>query len=298
MADVNSTTSPDTCDVTVIVPAYNAAHSIGASLLSIAAQTLPPARIIVVDDGSSDGTAEAVEALRNEMKEIDLTLVRQDNKGAGAARNHALFAATTGYVAFLDADDRWAPRKLEDSFARIRDGNYTLVAHDFLQAPPNGPETYVPCAALYRAAATTSIYHGLYRKGFIGTSTVVAKRRALVDAGGFDESLFAAQDFDLWLKVLADPAATCLVFDLPLTHYLKNASGITSNIEERLNCTMRVAKRHYSTLSRHPGAASWVSFTYRWVAVHYEAFTAYRARRQTVRALWTLLKSPLTLCRN
>lgn len=286
---------PELSGVTVIVPAYKAAATIGGTLRSIAAQTVKPDAVIVVDDGSPDGTADAVEAMRAEMNGIDLTLIRQGNKGAGAARNRALFAATTPLVAFLDADDRWAPTKLERSLVHLRRGDLVLVSHDFWQAAPGGEETLVPCAALFDAAKKTSAYHGLYRKGFIGTSTVVARREALTAAGGFDETLFAAQDFDLWLKALADPAASFVVFNEPLTHYLKNAGGITSNVAKRLECTLRVAARHYPTLRRHPGASALKSRLYRTLAVHYEAFNAYRARGNVAGAIGVAVACPFRL---
>lgn len=281
--------------VTVIVPAYKAVVTIGQALRSIAAQTVKPDAVIVVDDGSPDDTAEAVEALRSEMIGIDLTLIRQENKGAGAARNRALFAATTPLVAFLDSDDRWSPTKLERSLLHLRSGEYVLVSHDFMQAAPDAEEVLVPCAALYNAACKTNAYHGLYRKGFIGTSTVVAKREALTAAGGFDETLFAAQDFDLWLKALADPGVSFNVFDEPLTHYMKNADGITSNVARRLECTLRVAARHFLTLRRHTGQSALNSRLYRVLAVHYEALSAYRARGEIVYALGVIMVCPFRL---
>lgn len=279
-------------DVTVIVPAYKAVDTIAATLRSIAEQTASPAHVIVVDDGSPDATADVVERLKNEMNGIALSLIRQENRGAGAARNCALFAATTPLVAFLDSDDRWATAKLERSLVHMNSGSYTLVAHDFLQAPPGGTETLVACSALFLEATKTNAYHGLYRKGFVGTSTVLAERQALIDAGGFDETLFAAQDFDLWLKVLADPEKRFSVFDEPLTHYTQNASGITSNIDKRLECTLRVAKRHFGALSKHTGVSPLSSFLFRMLAVHYEAYTACRAKGQNFRALSCVLSLP------
>lgn len=287
---------PEPADVSVVIPAYRAAATIGRALAGVAAQTVRPRQVVVVDDGSDDDTAERARAMAPEMAGVALTVIRQDNAGAGAARNRGLAEATGAFVAFLDADDEWLPEKLERSLAELAAGDLTLVAHDFIRREPDGREHTVRCADLFRAAEGGSVYHGLYRRGFIGTSTVVARRQALVDAGGFDETLGTAQDFDLWLKVLADPAARLGLFDAPLARYAVTPGGITSNVERRLACTLAVARRHVPNLKRHPGSA-WRSLVFRVVAVHYEAVAAYRRRGRILAALATGLRLPVNLLR-
>ena len=102
----------DVADVTVVIPAFQAENTIDRALASVLAQTVLPRAVIVVDDGSTDGTMAAAEAWRAKIDKIDLRVVRQPNAGAGAARNRALRDAKTRYVAFLDSDDTWMPRKL------------------------------------------------------------------------------------------------------------------------------------------------------------------------------------------
>ena len=97
----------DAAPVSVIIPAFNAAKSIERALRSVALQTLPPSEVIVVDDGSSDDTTAVAKAMQDEFHETQLVVISQPNKGAGAARNRAVEAATELYVAFLDADDEW-----------------------------------------------------------------------------------------------------------------------------------------------------------------------------------------------
>jgi glycosyltransferase involved in cell wall biosynthesis len=91
-----------------IMPAYNTEAYISDAILSIRAQTLPPSEIIVVDDGSTDRTAEIVAGLG-----ADIRLIRQENRGSGPATNAAIAAVTTGLIAGLDSDDIWLPHKLE-----------------------------------------------------------------------------------------------------------------------------------------------------------------------------------------
>ena len=95
------------------MPAYNAERTIVRTLDSIAGQTVKPKEVIIVDDGSTDKTAENAETMRPRMNGVDLIIIRQEHKGAGAARNRALQEAGSDYVAFLDADDEWLPEKLE-----------------------------------------------------------------------------------------------------------------------------------------------------------------------------------------
>jgi glycosyltransferase involved in cell wall biosynthesis len=102
--------------VSVIMPARDAERYVGEALRSILEQTRPPDQVIVVDDGSGDGTAEVVETYRERV-----TLLRRDHGGVGAAINSGLVAADGELIAFLDADDLWTPRKLEVQCAALAD---------------------------------------------------------------------------------------------------------------------------------------------------------------------------------
>ncbi|WP_136659100.1 glycosyltransferase family 2 protein [Nitratireductor sp. XY-223] len=95
-------------DYTVLVPAFNAEDTIAEALDSILSQTIPPKRVIVVDDGSTDGTARAVAAYGNQV-----TLIKQENRGVAAATNVAIRAVKTPLMAALDADDIWHADKME-----------------------------------------------------------------------------------------------------------------------------------------------------------------------------------------
>src|SRR5262249_54477519 len=100
--------------LTVIVPTYNRERTVPAALASVLRQTFASLRVLVVDDGSSDGTAAVVEAARDPR----IRLIRHEsNRGAAAARNTGIRAARTRYVAFLDSDDLWAAEKLARQLA-------------------------------------------------------------------------------------------------------------------------------------------------------------------------------------
>tara|TARA_R110000751_G_scaffold271365_2_gene371321 strand:- start:164684 stop:165370 length:687 start_codon:yes stop_codon:yes gene_type:complete len=95
-------------DYSVVIPAYNAADTIGEAVHSVLAQSIPPAEIIVVDDGSTDQTAAVVTSLS-----VPITLIQQENKGCGEATNTGFRAVKTPLLASLDADDIWLPDKMK-----------------------------------------------------------------------------------------------------------------------------------------------------------------------------------------
>ena len=279
--------------ISVIVPAHRAEKTICRALKSVANQTRIPAEIIVVDDGSKDGTALAAEAMRDCMGGINLKVLRQDHQGAGAARNTALREARLEYVAFLDADDEWLPKKLERSMQVISQTDSILVSHDYIRRERNGRETIINgCSRKF--SRCNEPYLELYRLGYIATSGVVVRREAVIAAGGFDETLQAAQDFALWLKMLSKPNVSFVVFPGALLRYNRTRGSISSYTERRLHCTLQIARQFFPTIverSSFPLLILW----YRIIAVHYEAVCAYVGQRRIGAALGVILRSPINL---
>ncbi len=265
-------------DISVIIPAYQAERSIERAIRSAAHQTYQPCEIIVCDDGSHDKTLDVIKALEDAVNGVPIKVLMQSNKGAGAARNHAIRKAASRWIAFLDADDEWLPEKLEHSVAEIQKSDLILVAHSFTQIAPDGDETLIDCKR--RFSESDDPLRALYRYGFIATSTVVVRKSAVTDCGGFDETLAAAQDFDLWLKVLSQKGARFAVFAAPLMRYTVSDGGITSHTMRRLDCTLRVAKDHQK---------SYADLVFRIIAIHYEALNAYRRGKMPLKMAWVLM---------
>ena len=279
-------------DVTVIIPAWSAENTIVRALESVARQTLRPRACVVVDDGSPDGTQAAALAYGVRMGGVALTVIRQDNAGAGAARNRGMMEARTNFVAFLDADDEWLPKKLARCMARLVNSETVLVAHDSF-AVSDGRETRLNCASRFRAGFDAP-YVELYRRGYIGTTTVVARRDAVLAAGGFDTGLPNAQDFDLWLAMLRSPGTNFEVFDEALSRYHITAGSIMSHIERRRRCCLEIALRYAPDLKCHPGMPL-VSLWFRVLAIHKEAVAAHRTRGETAWAIRAVLLAPAAM---
>lgn len=178
--------------VSVIIPTYNAALYVTASIESALNQTYKPIEVIVVDDGSTDDTVERVRAFGDQV-----TLYQQKNAGAAAARNQGAKLATGKWLAFLDADDSWAPEKLERQLNHVGHMVWSHTDSLFIGDGHSGNVTGSSRAPQYGG----SILPKLIVNNFIGTSTLIMRREVFIEMGGFDPALRALQDWDLWLRI-------------------------------------------------------------------------------------------------
>lgn len=285
---------PEFADVSVITPAYNNAATVARALASIAAQTVPPREVIVVDDGSIDDTAEVVRAMVPRMNGVRLRLFRQQNNGAGAARNQALAAASGTWLAFLDADDEWLPIKLERSLAMVESGLYDMIAHDVVVID-GGEERVVDCFSRWRTNPSDP-FRSLFQRGFISSSTVLLRRSVAVAVGGFDPDLRSAQDYELWLAVLAKIGARFQVFPESLLRYYVAPQGITSHIDRKVRCSIAILLRHMGNLKSLPGPVLKPLFM-RLAAIHLEAIRGHRQQGAVGKAAGCLVSLPFTCLR-
>jgi glycosyltransferase involved in cell wall biosynthesis len=189
--------------VAVIVPAYRATF-LAEALESVFTQSRPADEVIVVNDGSPDRT-ELMQAIAPYAGR--LTLLSQENLGAGAARNHGLRATTAEFIGLLDADDRWLPSFLAEQLGVLRSSSteLDLVYTDGLligQSPLAGRTFMSTCPS----ADAVTLERLLSQECTVLLSSVVARRAAIVAVGGFDESLRRGQDFDLWLRMARNGA--------------------------------------------------------------------------------------------
>lgn len=215
---MNSVTAPR---VSVIIPAYNTAQYIGDTLASVFAQTFRAFEVLVINDGSTDTPAlEAVLA----PYAAQLRYVRQANGGASRARNTGLRLARGEYVALLDSDDQWLPEFLAVQVARLDADPQLAVSYAnawlFGETPHAGRDymSLLPSTGPVTLRALVE-----QRCNVLG---VVARRAALEAVGPFDESLSTAEDFDLWLRLLAQ--GWRIVYDQqPRWRYRKRAGSLT-----------------------------------------------------------------------
>lgn len=186
----------NTPTVSVIIPTHNRAHLISRAIRSVLEQTFQDLEVIVVDDGSTDGTEEAVKVFTDPR----LRFIRHErNRGGSAARNTGIRAARGEYIAFLDSDDEWLPGKLAEQLRVFaEDPDCGAVYTDILCVYRDGT---VEAPPLGRRPEGRILRH-LLASNIVGTtSSVMVKRCCFEVAGLFDEALPSCQDWDMWIKI-------------------------------------------------------------------------------------------------
>lgn len=227
--------------LSIIIPAYNAEAYLRETVDSALAQTHPDVEVIVVDDGSTDGTRAILDSYGDRI-----VAVTQPNGGPAAARNHALRLATGEYVGLLDADDLWAPTRAERCLALLEaDPSLTGVLTDSWRFSDDP------------AAATECIYRdrrgGVFpardeqlaasARGNFLTASVFVRREVVVALGGFDPAIFGAEDYDLWCRILLAGGAFALVEE-PLSWYRVVEGSVSSNRSRQWRVHLQVFDKH------------------------------------------------------
>jgi len=184
--------------VSVVIPAYNCAQYISETLESILAQSFADYEIILVNDGSPD-TQDLERVLMPYMNGI--RYLKQENSGPSAARNRGITEARGKYVAFLDSDDRWLPEHLERQMRLLEDdARLGLVYADGIVTIGGAPVR--TCFQINRQTRPVTFEVLVQEDSTVVTSTTVARRDALLEAGLFDNRFRHGEDFDLWARVL------------------------------------------------------------------------------------------------
>lgn len=218
-------------DVSVVIPVRDGLPDVLDAVESALAQSVAPAEIVIVDDGSTDGSADAVERRFGER----VRLVRGRFGSAAAARNAGAAAARGEWIAWLDADDLWLPDKLatvQRTLAAAPSADWFFSDGAFRTLDG---QLHASWFALY--ADVVEPYVGrpiaqLLEVNFVLTSSVVVRRSAFADVRGFDEGLSHAEDLDLWIRLARrGPAAASR---RALVRYQHRAGGLTRQTEQRL----------------------------------------------------------------
>lgn len=195
---------PPRCSI--IIPTHDCAEYLSAALSSIVVQGIDDLEILVVDDASTDDTPALLAAWGGAIE--GLRVLRTERLGPAGARNHALAEARAPLIAFLDADDVWLAGKLAPQLA-LHEARPEVVMSftDYRHVGPDG-EDRGGCFAFWNRPAPSEAFSvlpdpwsTLLGCNLVGTSTVVARRDALVAVEGFDRGMPSSEDWDLWLKL-------------------------------------------------------------------------------------------------
>jgi len=229
--------------VSVVIPAFNAKRFVGAAIDSVLAQSVSGAEVIVVDDGSSDGTDALVRAYGPRVRYL-----RQENAGVAIARNNGLSESRAEYVAFLDADDAWLPEKLEKQTSALR-------AHPGKRACYSAfvvADSDLRPLRVHRSPRRSGLLEDLLLLGnVIGTpTTVLCDRELLVRTGGFDPGLSQCADWDLWIRL---SLLTEFVYvDEPLAVYRQHAASMSQDLLRYERDVFRVLDKAFGSHTLPP----------------------------------------------
>ena len=208
--------------ISVIIPCFNSEITIEKTIYSVFNQTFKPTEIICVDDGSSDSTVNILNKLK-QVSPIDLSfiIIQQENSGPSRARNNAVIRSNCEYIAFLDSDDVWHPKKLEIIFQLTLKYNLDFLYH--LYSPlPCKEDIFLKNIQLKRKKRFSFAF-----KNFIATPTVFVKKSKFCE---FPEHLSYCEDYCCWLMI---NEKDFFFVDKPLANGFKKPlgeSGLSSNI--------------------------------------------------------------------
>lgn len=234
--------------ISVVIPAFNAASCITNAFDSVREQSITPFEVLITNDGSTDRTESVIKQYAEKNPQFPIDLAGQPNKGIGAARNNGLFRAKGDFVAFLDADDRWYPEKLEAVVGALsRNPDKDVIYHNEIHIDINGKEK----AKSYGKILGTAYDSLLFSNIRLSTSATVVRRSLSVKIGGFSQRMDfnSAEDYDFWLR-LAKNGATFYYLDKILGEYRRSPTSISTRIEYHLNNSYNVFCHHIKMMYR------------------------------------------------
>lgn len=226
MKEVNPN-SEEIALVSVVIPVFNGEEYIEECLESVYRQTYDPFEVVIVDDGSTDGTHECIKRMNGDAK-----VIRQKNQGVGHARNVAIRNAKGAFIAFMDHDDIWVPEKIEKQMAAIHGDNIIDVIYSPATPFSGSGKAHFQSDKheLSKALNDQNLFESLVHKNLLPITATIVRKKSLERAGMFDASFRTCGDYELWLRM----AALGMRFHylpVPLTLGRKHGKNISKQTE-------------------------------------------------------------------
>ena len=235
-------------EVSIIIPTYNRAKSLGFAIQSILDQTYQDFEVIIVDDYSSDNTERIVRGFQDQR----ISFIRHpENRGSGCARNTGIKRAKGRLIAFQDSDDIWLPSKLMKQIEALSKASdeVGVVYTGYIQKDSD-VEKYFPESHVKEKQ--NNILRQLVKGNFVGTPTAIVKRECFEKAGMFDEELSNLEDWELWLRIAKD--YLFIFIDEPLVIASLGYDSITRNLKARTASLERIFSLHEEDFNRDLGS--------------------------------------------
>ncbi|MEH1962235.1 MAG: glycosyltransferase [Nostoc sp.] len=223
--------------ISVIIPSYNSEKTIKKTIESVLNQSFSDLELIVINDGSKDSTLEII----SNFQDSRIKIFSFDNSGGNISRNRGLKYATGKFVSFLDADDIWTPDKLASQLQALQENLGAKVAYSWTDSIDDNGEILLSGMHI---TVNGDVYEKLLVSNFLENgSNPLILREAIIELGGFDESLNAAQDWDMWLRLAYKFNFVCVPSVQIL--YRISPNSVSSNLARQEKACLQVLKRAY-----------------------------------------------------
>ncbi|MBD2453366.1 glycosyltransferase [Nostoc sp. FACHB-87] len=225
--------------ISVIIPTYNSERTIKTTIDSVLSQSFTDFELIVINDGSTDSTLD----IASQIQDSRLKVFSFENAGGNVSRNRGLQKAVGEFISFLDADDVWTSDKLVSQLEALQDNIDAKVAYSWTDYIDENGKFLVSGSHI---TVNGDVYERLLVSNFLENgSNPLIYREALIELGGFDESLSAAQDWDMWLRLAARYSFVCVPKVQIL--YRVSANSLSSNLVRQEKACLYVLEGAYHT---------------------------------------------------
>ena len=262
--------------VSVVLPTHNRARWVGRAIASVLGQTHRRIELLVVDDGSEDETCDVVSRFDGPIK-----LLSQPRAGAYVARNLALREAEGEFVAFIDSDDAWHPRRLASQLPLMKRSAVGLVFGDALLVPyaRSRPRSCFEVTPPRRGRVADHFAWG----NFVPTSTVLARRSCLEEVGGFPTSHDVSADYVTWFRIAARHELDYVA--APVAEYTVHDDGVSSDLGRSLVARIELFRGELTRTNDAAARATVTRLIFN-LGLHLGLAVA-RGRARSVRSPWT-----------
>ncbi|MGD1703491.1 glycosyltransferase [Dapis sp. BLCC M229] len=224
--------------ISVVIPVFNGQNTIKKTIESVLNQTWKDYELIIINDGSTDSTEEVI----SNISDPRIKVFNYPNAGPSASRNRGTTIASGKYISFIDADDLWTPDKLEKQLQKLEENPQAKLAYSWTNYIDESDNFLYPGGHI---TANGNVYEKLLLNNFLENgSNPLIDRQALIEIGGFDESLFAAEDMDVWFKLAFKYEFVAV--PSPQILYRLSTNSLSTNLARVEKQTLEVIDRSFS----------------------------------------------------
>ena len=234
-------------NVSIIIPTYNCARLIGRAIESVLNQTYRDFELIIVDDSSTDNTEKIIKKFQEQDKRVKY-IRHEKNRGGSAARNTGIKNAKGEYIAFQDSDDEWLPEKLKKQMEVFKNTSSKVgVVYTGFWRIKDNKKTYIPQSWVKQK--DDNIYFELLKGNFVGTPTILIKKKCFKKVGIFDEKLPRLQDWELVIRLSKYYDFKCIDEPLLISYY--TTDSISANHKALIEALELILTKHYKNFNNY-----------------------------------------------